>query len=132
MDYLGQFARFYLESLKRTKSAKLESDNLDLQPYLKSEILSLNDKKLLFKLRSRMVSVSNNFGRDDLCKFCSIEISSQEHLLDCVFLKGGNSNTLFNPIQHDDIYSNNIKTMKNAANIFKEALRRSEIIIENF
>ena len=120
----------YLESLKRTKSAKIESDNLNIQPYLKSESLSLNDKKLLFKLRSRMVPVSSNFGGKDSCKFCQIEISSQEHLLDCLFLKSQNSNVLFNPIQHDDIYSDSIQKMKNAAFIFKEAIRMIEILLE--
>ena len=46
--------------------ANLNYSKLELQPYLKCDILYNRTKKFLFKLRTRMVNVANNFGKKDL------------------------------------------------------------------
>ena len=79
-----------------------------------------------------MVPVSGNFGKKDPCLRCQIDQDSQEHLIDCIIIKGANRNVLYNHlnVQKNDIYSDNIVKMRNAAFLFKEALRSTEIILE--
>ena len=86
----------YFESKKGSKSAKLESENLDIQPYLKSQTFTINEKKLLFRLRSSMVKIENNYNGKGKCKLCGVEQSLQTHLITCIFIKGVNSDVRFN------------------------------------
>ena len=79
-----------------------------------------------------MVIISNNYNGKGKCKFCDIQQKSQTHLLNCMFIKGINSQVMFNPhvrgVLEDDIYSNNILKMKNAAILFKEVIRSSDLL----
>ena len=131
---LNETVMHYLELQKGSKTAKLESDHLSIQEYLKSQSLTVNEKKLIFKLRSNMVIIANNYNGKGKCKLCDIQQKSQTHLLNCIFIKGVNSQVMFNPhlrgVLEDDIYSNNILKVKNAAILFKEALRSSELLHE--
>ena len=126
----------YFESKKGSKSAKLESENLDIQPYLKSQTLTVNEKKLLFKLRSSMIIIENNYNGKGRCKLCGVEQSLQTHLITCIFIKGVNSEVRLNPnlrgVKESDVFSNDIIQMKNAALLFKAAIRASEILHEYF
>ena len=53
---------------------------------LRSKI-SMRDVELLFKLRTRMVDVKNNFsnkyGTDIACRLCNVQAECQEHLIRC-------------------------------------------------
>ena len=52
----------YLESEKRNKSKikLLEFPKLELQKYLKTNNIGIRQKKLLFKIRTRMIKTSEN------------------------------------------------------------------------
>jgi hypothetical protein len=84
----------YLVTLqnKHTKSENLHLDG-KMQPYLKTEVLSLSEKKLLFSLRTKMLRLKANFssmfGNDLTCSLCEEmnSIESETHLLNCSFLK---------------------------------------------
>ena len=58
---------------KHSKSINLEISD-EPQVYLTSEELNLDEKRLLFKLRSRMIDIKNNFKSkykgNLLCTFC--------------------------------------------------------------
>ena len=59
----------------------------EAQPYMKSNLLNLNEKSLLFKLRTRMTPVKSNFKSmfvDINCELCGLEIPQSDlHLLEC-------------------------------------------------
>ena len=60
------------ETKSKSKMSKLEYVTLELQPYLKSDIIFNRTKKFVFRLRTRMVNVDNNFGKKKSCKVCAI------------------------------------------------------------
>ena len=84
---LQEVAREYLISLKE-KHSKLDNikNTYNLEPYLTSNNITTEEKQTLFKLRTRMIEVKDNFksyyGQDLTCKFCP-EKETQSHLLVC-------------------------------------------------
>ena len=63
-----------LEDLERekeglSKMSRLKYDKLELQPYLCSPDLTLKQKRLTFRWRTRMVKVGRNFGSKDNVQF---------------------------------------------------------------
>ena len=78
----------YLENLKLShkKVKMLKHKGVKMQPYLKDSNMSTEKKQLLFKLRTRMFDVKENFSYlylDSQCTFGCNEGESQEHLLNC-------------------------------------------------
>jgi hypothetical protein len=77
---------------KHTKSENLHLDS-KMQKYLRSDELTLSQKKLLFLLRSKMLKIKANFSafhKNDLtCSLCMEPRSeeSETHLLSCPTLK---------------------------------------------
>ena len=62
--------------------SKLENNSyckLEMQNYLKDKIITIRQKKLLFRLRTRMVKVGYNFGRKILCPLCGIHSDDKKH-----------------------------------------------------
>ena len=86
-NQLQEVAREYLISLKE-KHSKLDNikNTYTLEPYLTSNNITTEEKQTLFKLRTRMIEVKDNFksyyGQDLTCKFCP-EKETQSHLLVC-------------------------------------------------
>ena len=82
-------AFIYLSDIQsgHSKTKNLQYSGLKLQPYLSSQReTTIKQKATLFKLRTRMLNVRDNFksGKEDvLCKCCQKEIESQIHLLSC-------------------------------------------------
>ena len=83
---------------------------------------------LLFKFRTRMFNVRNNFrnkyrNSDTLCPLCKLEEDSQEHLFQCTKLSHDDHNT-----QHNDIYSNDTnKLLQVGSTLSKLCSEREEI-----
>ena len=61
--------------------SRLQYKNLKIQPYLLSAKINLRRKGILFKLRTRMVSTPENFGKRVPCKICRLENESICHIL---------------------------------------------------
>ena len=77
----------YLTKLqaKHSKSQNLEFSD-QMQDYLVNQNTTVNGKKLLFLLRTRMFNVKSNFKHsytDLLCSLCGQEEETQSHLLVC-------------------------------------------------
>ena len=71
---------------KHSKSVNLQCDDLKTADYIDSPRLSLKEKQLLFKLRSRTLDVKDNFRnqhKDHLCISCGLFPETQSHLLEC-------------------------------------------------
>ena len=86
----------YLTSLKLQHS---KSEHLiyseDMQPYLRNESLKIEEKKLMFKIRNRLIDVKSNFKKkykDNLiCRLCEMAEESQSHLVNCTVILGDSS-----------------------------------------
>ena len=64
--------------------------NLDGMQYFEDHRISAEQAKLLFKFRTRMVNVRNNFRNNytcSSCPLCGIHQDTQEHLFDCIMIK---------------------------------------------
>ena len=107
-----------------------------MQPYLTSD-MSTSQKKMLFKLRSKMLNIKANFSsmhkNSMWCSLCKDKNTreTEEHLLNCPVLTN-------HPKLEDDIQSvkyqdvfNNLEKQKNAVNVFKNIMDIFEKLKEN-
>ena len=67
-------------------------EDLEISPYLTDHRFSKGDRELLFKLRTRTVSVKENFknayqNNDMLCELCKLFPCTQSHPTQCPQLK---------------------------------------------
>jgi len=110
----------------------LKYNQLRLQKYLKDETLSLSEKQLVFKLRSRMVEVGHNFGKKNECPLCMNEDDKQNHLMECVIIKVSSKKVFNNEkAKYEDIFGHNVKKIKQIVEIMEDALRCRELLLEN-
>ena len=118
------------EKDKKSKMKQLTYKKLEMQEYIKSNKMSFKNKKILFKLRTRMIPVGYNFGRKVKCPLCHVGPDNQEHLLSCIIIKIScpeimkNSNS-----KYSDIFSENIQKMDKVASLIEKALRKRDEII---
>ena len=114
----------------------LQYDEVKCSDYLKFSHISTDEAKLLFKLRTRMYAVKNNFkGRylNDLnCRLCSENsLENQEHLLECSILKNCIPELSENTdIKYHHIFGN-LTEMKAAAKLFTIVCEKHEELIDS-
>ena len=60
------------EKEDKSKMINLEYKELKIQKYLTSDKLSKRKQKIIFKWRTRMIEVGNNFGQTKPCPTCQI------------------------------------------------------------
>ena len=122
----------FLISLKNKHS---KSENLKIsefmQPYLKNDNLSIEEKKLMFRIKNRLIDVKVNFKKkynNSLeCRFCGGTEESQKHLVICPeILADSNIKQALQNHKYSDIFSNHeptqthmIKTWKLIMNTWK-------------
>jgi hypothetical protein len=101
-----------------------------MQKYLQSQKINLKKKKILFKARTRMLNVKNNFGDKGLCPLCKLNEDDQSHLLDCIIIKMKCSDILENKekCSYKDIYSNNIEKLSNISHLIYQAWSRFYVL----
>ena len=119
----------YLVTLqnKHTKSENLHLDS-KMQPYLRTEVLTLNEKKLLFSLRTKMLRLKANFssmfGNVLTCSLCK-EVNSIEtecHLLKCSFIiKDKMIENEMQQVAYEDVFSDIAKQTK-VVKVFKKIM----------
>ena len=103
------------------KMAALKYEELELQPYFSDPNLTIKQKQLLFKWRTKMIKVGWNYGTKTQCPLCHLADDTQEHLLNCSYLYP-DSTTI-----NSDIDQNNLKLLlKN----LEEAIRKRETALE--
>jgi len=69
-----------------TKLQNIQYTKLEMQDYLKSQKINLQKKKILFKARTRMLNVKNNFGSSSPCPLCNLHEDDQINLLECIYM----------------------------------------------
>ena len=102
-----------------------------MQHYLKSNIITTRQKKLLFRLKTRMVNVGYNYGRKVLCPICKLHNDDQEGFLTSVLLKI-NCKELYNKKneKYEDIFSKNIEDLKNISRLMQKVLEVREELLD--
>ena len=114
------------KSSKHSKSSGLSTDFLKMQDYLFSDILSTEDKQLLFKFRTRTYPCKTNFRQqyqaDLSCQICHQEDSPQ-HLFNCA-LDGVD----INGTKYEDIFGN-VEQQSRVIKVLKKiTVKRDNII----
>ena len=110
-------------------------DELKIQKYLKSDSKFTNDdKSLLFKMRTRMTEVKNNFKNKFVnlqCFLCKSEIDDQSHLFYCQKIIENCHELAENiDIEYEDIFSEKSKQLKAIKLIAKIWKVREKLISE--
>ena len=111
---------------KHTKVMHIAHSKLSMQAYLEANQHSIQERKFLFALRSRMVDVRVNY-RDKyfvtICPCCKMEEDSQEHLLSCHMLVDAGTIVRQSP-DYQDLFSNNLERQLNITRILKNNFQR--------
>ena len=105
-----------------------------MQSYLKNKRITIRQKKLLFRLKTRMVKVGYNYGRKVVCPLCGLHNDDQSGLLECVILKM-NCKELYNKKneKYEDIFSGNIEVLKNISTLLQKVIQvREELLDTNY
>ena len=111
------------EKLKLSKVAKHSYPKVEMQTYLVNPQLSLKQKQLAFKWRTRMIKVGWNYGDKGLCPICHTADDTQEHLFYCQNLKYS--------IDVTDIDENNVTyNIQEHIKRLETVIRAREIILE--
>ena len=99
---------FYKFMSKKTTMSKLSNlfyTDLEIQSYLKSEIFSVPEARMIFSFRTRMAPFRNNFKnlKETICHLCSTHTDDQKALAQCpIIIKH------FGTVNISQIFSSNI------------------------
>ena len=110
----------------------LTYNNFQTKSYLTSSKISTRRKKLLFRARTRMLPVGDNFGKkEELCPLCCLQRNTQFHLLECVVIKMHCPEILANNTdsKYEDIFSDDPVKMNNVSKYLESSLRKREQLI---
>ena len=118
---VNKVAHEYLLEIGRTHS-KVRTNlypNIDGMKYMKDPRFTPDIVNLLFKFRTRMFNVRNNFRNnyrqtDILCPLCKKEEDSQEHLFKCETIALSLDNVTINVV-YEDIFSDDTDKLLSAA-----------------
>ena len=101
-----------------------------MQTYLKSQKISLIKKRVLFKARTRIINVPNNFGKKSQCPLCMtvspLNDNDQSHLIDCIIIKLACPEILENKsnCSYEDIFSNDL-VIRTREKVLKEGAKNT-------
>ena len=107
-----------------------------MQVYLRNESLKIEDKKLLFRLRNRLVDVKTNFCNkyicDMQCSLCKVAEASQIHLMECnVILNDSHVEEAVKDISYKDIFSTNQATQRQVVSTWLKILKVRNTKLKN-
>ena len=107
--------------------------DVDGKNYLKNPKFTPDLASLLFKMRTRMFNVRNNFRNNyaqtnTLCPLCSLAEDSQEHLLECNIIKRNCNDD--KDCVYDDLFSDDSDKLFNIAMLMKEIIEIREKLLE--
>ena len=108
---------------KHTKSENLQCES-KMQEYLTSSNLSISEKQLLFKLRSKMLKIKANYSsiyKGNLsCSLCLDKqaIENESHLLSCIIV---NQNVETKNVKYEDVFEN-VTKQKTTVTVFKNIM----------
>ena len=117
----------------KSKMKNLQYNKLEMQEYLVTDKLNSQQKKLIYKIRTRMIETPDSFGRNELCKLCQLSRDDIPHVLDCVIIKLACPMVYQNEdVKVEDAYqSDNMEKVKNLAIVFTKAWRARQALLNH-
>ena len=113
------------DTKQKSKLKSLKYDKLKIQKYLKTNKITIKRKIVLFKARTRMLNVLNNFGQHAKCPLCKIKEDDQTHLLDCLIIKINCPEILNNMnSKYEDIFSDNVDKQSEICRLVDIAIKK--------
>ena len=116
------------DDMKKIKNIKYK--NLEMQKYLKTGKIFTNRKKLLFKIRTKMLNVGKNYGRNVMCPICLRKDDDQIHLTKCTIIlnaltiQGSNINL-------EDAFETNMDKANEISIVIEKILQKRELILDS-
>ena len=124
------FKALLAEKESKSKLTSIQYSVLKIQDYLLSSQMNLRRKKLVFKIRTRMVATSDNYGQKVSCKLCHLEGDTISHILNCILLKVKVPEILTHrDISISDAYKDDMTRLSMLASVFEKAWRTREDIL---
>ena len=116
----------YLLKLRGSKGQEIEYRWTKMADYLmpSEENLTIEDKRYIFAMRNRMIIIPTNFPSKNLnqnenCRICGVR-ETMDHLYSCKWDQENNK------IKYENIFGDNLKTMKTVYNQFKSKYEKRE------
>ena len=99
-----------------------------MKPYLENESLKIEDKRLMFKIRNRLIDVKANyrtkFKEGMSCRLCKADEESQPHLFSCIeILSDRTVKDAIGGYTYNDIFSDDLKMQEQMINIWQKILK---------
>ena len=99
-----------------------------MKPYLENESLRIEDKKLMFRIRNRLIDVKANyrtkFKEDMTCRLCQVDEESQSHLFSCIEILSDKSvKDAIEGYTYNNTFSDNPKTQEQIIDIWHKILK---------
>ena len=136
-EKINQSAAQYLIGLREKHS---KSDNLkfssEMQSYLRNEKVSIQGKKLMFKLKNRLLDLKCNYKKKYNnrleCRLCSAPEESQSHLMECrVILEDDDVKQAIGSYSYNDTFSTNLETQTNIIKTWQAIMKIWKIKLKN-
>jgi hypothetical protein len=128
-DKIHLLSAKYLCSLKErhSKSVYLQYSK-EMQPYLRNESLSIESKKLMFRIKNRLIDVKTNFKgkyKDNLkCCLCDNPEESQPHLVECSEIVSDDEvKDALEGFSYNDIFTKNLQVQTHLLNTWKRIMK---------
>ena len=114
-----------------SKGKEIVYGSLQMRKYLNSPNISVEKAKLLLQLRSRMAPFRENYRgmypSDSTCPLCeSGTPDTQQHIITCPEIKLQSSEK----IQYSWLFGNNPDKLLKVANVFQEAMKQRESLLQ--
>ena len=112
-----------------SKGEELQYGQLSMRPYMKANRLNAQQGINLFKIRTRMLDVKNNYKNGNLdlrCPCCFLEIDTQEHMLtQCV-----NISTKITKREYVSIFGNDEDPIINICDKIDKIINERKLILK--
>ena len=126
---IPEFIKSNVELMKKIKSITYKK-KLEMQNYLKTYKIFTHRKKLLFKIRTKMLNVGQNYGKAVLCPLCLNEKDNQSHLTKCTRIQSSLS-ILTSHIKMEDAFLENMDNVNELSIMMEKILQRREVLMES-
>ena len=81
------FSNLMKEKEGLSKMNNLTYGKLEMQEYLSTDKLNSQQKRLLYRIRTRTIDTPDSYGRNTLCSLCNLARDEISHVIDCVVIK---------------------------------------------
>ena len=116
------FTYLCAEKEKLSKVKSVPHSDIKMEQYLQPSVLEINQSKLLFSLRSRMLEVKVNFKNkysDLKCPICKESNDSQEHVFECEQILKKCNIVVDKHILYFHIFEKDVETQVAALRLFR-------------